>query len=313
MNTQATPALLEHWVLPTAGKIQEIATREGIDAATAQLYQSVVESPQHRTFIRRVDEICQRSEPRRWQAEAPLIIVPGAFYRENPRSGADGRILREQAERLGCQTGIIPIASRGFLKQNGRIICDWLLEHQEQPVILASLSKGGADVKLAMAEPDAADAFKNVTAWVNLCGILSGTPMAEWLLSRNPAALLNRLYYTLRGQGLGFLRDLGHGFGRPLDFELQLPEHIRMVTIAGFPLREHMTTALARRCHRRLTHLGPNDGSLILSDVCALPGLLYPIWGADHYLRPQTDVNQLVLGVLQYLDEELQWRPRTQS
>jgi len=307
MNTQVTPALLEHWVLPTAGKIQEIATREGIDAATTQLYQSVLDSPQHGPFIRRVDEICKRTAPRKWQAEAPLIIVPGAFYRENPGSGADGRLLREQAERLGCPTGIIPIASRGALKQNARIICDWLLAHHEQPVILASLSKGGADVKMALAEPNAAEAFKNVAAWINLCGILNGTPMAEWLLSRNPAALLNRLYYTLRGQGLGFLRDLGYGPGRPLNCELQLPQHILMVTIAGFPLHEHLSSALARRCHRRLTHLGPNDGSLVLSDVCALPDLLYPIWGADHYLRPKTDVNQLVLSVLQYLDEELQW------
>ncbi len=308
MNTQVTPGLLERWVLPTAGKIQEIATREGMDAATTQLYQSVLESPQHGPFVRRIDEIRKRTGPRRWQAEAPLIIVPGAFYRENPRSGADGRILREQAERLRCPTGIIPIASRGTLKQNARIICDWLLEHQDQPVILASLSKGGADVKMALAEPDAAVAFRNVGAWVNLCGILNGTPMAEWLRSRNLAALLNRLYYTLRGQGLGFLRDLGYGPGWPLDFELQLPQHIRMITIAGFPLREHLSNALARRCHRRLAHLGPNDGSLVLADVCALPGLIYPIWGADHYLRPQTDVRQLVLAVLQYLGEELQWR-----
>jgi hypothetical protein len=313
MNTPRTPGLLERWVLPTAGKIQEIATHEGIDAATTQLYQSVLESPQHGAFIRRVDAISTRTRPRKWQAEALLILVPGAFYRENPRSGADGQLLREQAERLDCPTGIIPVASRGTLKQNARIICDWLLEHQEQPVILASLSKGGADVKMALAEPDAAGAFKNVAAWVNLCGILNGTPMAEWLLSRNPAALVNRLYYTLRGQGLGFLRDLGYGPGGPLDCALQLPHHIRMVTIAGFPLREHLSSALARRCHRRLMYLGPNDGSLVLSDVCALPGLLYPIWGADHYLRPPTDVHQLVLSVLQYLDEELQWRRCLQS
>jgi hypothetical protein len=313
MNAQVTPALLERWVLPTARNIQEIATREGIDSATTQLYQSVLASPHHGPFIHRVDEICRRTAPQMWRTEAPVIIVPGAFYRENPRSGADGRILREQAERLGCPTGIIPIASRGSLKQNARIICGWLLQQQEKPVILASLSKGGADVKMALAELDAADAFKNVAAWVNLCGILNGTPMAEWLLSRNPAALLNRLYYTLRGQGLGFLRDLGYGPGRPLDFELQLPQHVRMITIAGFPLREHLTTALARRCHRRLTNLGPNDGSLILSDMCALPGLLYPVWGADHYLRPQTDVNKLVLAVLQYLDEELQWRTHPRS
>jgi len=86
MNAQLTSALLERWVLPTAGKIQEIATREGIDAATTQLYQSVLESPQHGPFVRRIDEICKRVEPQRWQAEAPLVIVPGAFYRENPRS-----------------------------------------------------------------------------------------------------------------------------------------------------------------------------------------------------------------------------------
>ena len=55
MNTQVTPALLDRWVLPTAGTIQEIATREGIDAATTQLYQSVLESPQHGPFIHRVD------------------------------------------------------------------------------------------------------------------------------------------------------------------------------------------------------------------------------------------------------------------
>jgi hypothetical protein len=313
MNTQLTPVLPEHWVVPTAGKIQEIATREGIDAATTQLYRSVLESPQHGPFIHRVDEICKRTAPRKWKTDYPLIIVPGAFYRENARSGADGRLLREQAERLDCRTGIIPIASRGTLKQNARIICNWLVEHQEQPVILASLSKGGADVKMALAEPDSASAFKNVAAWVNLCGILNGTPMAEWLLSRNPAALLNRLYYTLRGQGLGFLRDLGYGSGWPLDFELQLPQHIRMITIAGFPLREHLSSPIARRCHRRLAHLGPNDGSLVMSDVCALPGQLYPIWGADHYLRPKIDVNQLVLAILQYLDEELQWRLCPQS
>src|SRR5260370_10331548 len=273
MKPQVTPALLERWVLPTAGKTQEIARREGIDAATTQLSQSVLDSPQHGPFIRRVDEICKRTEPRRWQAEAPLIIVPGAFYRENPGSGADGRLLREQAERLGCPTGIIPIASRGALKQNARIVCDWLLAHHEQPVILASLSKGGADVKMALAEPNAAQPFKNVAAWINLCGILNGTPMADCLLSPHPAALLNRLYYTLRGQGLGFLRDLGYGSGWPLDCDLQLPQHIRMVTIAGFPLREHLSSALARRCHRPLTPLGPNAPGWIFSVVCALSRL----------------------------------------
>lgn len=128
--------------------------------------------------------------------------------------------------------------------------------------------------------------------------------MAESLLSRNPAALLNRVYHTLRGQGLGFLHDLAYGPGSPLDFQLKLPKHILMITITGFPLRKHLSNGMARRCHGRLASLGPNDGTLVLADVCALPGLIYPVWGSDHYLRPEKDVSQLVLAFLQYLDED---------
>jgi len=310
MNAQLKPALLasmllERSILPTAAQMREISARVGIDAATKQLYRSVLNSPQHGPFIRRIDHICEQRAPQAWRGDATLVIVPGAFYRENPRSGADGRTVRELAESIGCPTALIPIASRGSLKQNARIICDWLANHPKPPVILASLSKGGADLKMALNEPDAPRAFNNVAAWINLCGILDGSPIAQWLLSANPAVLLNRAYFTLRGQGLGFLREVFYGPGTPLDFELQLPANVRMITIAGFPLRQHLCTGLARRCHRRLTHLGPNDGSLILADVCALPGLIYPIWGADHYLRPETDVRRLVLAILQYLSEEM--------
>ncbi|HEX6899369.1 MAG TPA: hypothetical protein VF789_06630 [Thermoanaerobaculia bacterium] len=290
------------------------APLEGIDAATARLYRSVLESPVHGPFIRRISEIRQRSAPSNWRPDATLAIVPGAFYRENPRSGADGRLVREQAERLGCPTDLIPVDSSGAVRRNARIVRDWLLARADRPVILASLSKGGADVKMALAEPGAERAFRNVVAWVSLCGILNGTPNADWLLSWNPAAVLTRLYYRATGQRLDFLGDLRYGAGRPLDFELRLPAHVRLISVVGFPLREHLTQGIARSCHRRMTPLGPNDAGLILADVCALPGLIYPVWGADHYLqpktdaRPETDVRELVIAILQYLDETVPWR-----
>ena len=294
-------ALEDRKDLPGAGELREIAAREGIDAATTLLYRSVLESPVHGPFIRRIEAIRRREARPAWTSQATLVIVPGVFYRENPRSGADGHVVRGEAERLGCPTDLIPIASAGTLQQNARIICDWLARQPRRPVILASLSKGGADLKMALAQPGAEAAFENVIGWVSLCGILEGTPMAEWLLSRNPGAVLNRLYHRLRGMSLGFLDDLLYGSGHPLDFELRLPAHIQLISIVGFPLREHLARGIARRCHRRLTPLGPNDGGLVLADVCALPGLVYPVWGADHYLQPKSDVRDLVAAVLQYL------------
>jgi hypothetical protein len=281
---------------------------EGIDEATERLYRSVVESPFHGPFIRRVDELCEESAPAEWNRDAILVIVPGASYQENPSSGADGRLVQEQAERLGCPTVLVPVSTTGSVGQNARILCDWLAAQPERPMILASLSKGGADVKVALAEPDAERAFRNVVAWINLCGPLDGSPIADWILSWNPGAVLVRLYYRLRGQSSSFLRDLRYRSGGPMDSPLRLPAHIRLISIVGFPMREHFTRRISRRSHSRLAAFGPNDGGMMLADVCALPGLLYPVWGADHYLQPELhvrDVRVLVKAILRYLGETL--------
>ncbi len=204
--------------------------------------------------------------------------------------------MREEAERIGCPTLLVPLSTTGTVAENGRILRDWLDGQPERPVILVSLSKGGPDVKTALAGPDAGRAFRNVVAWVSLCGILDGTLMADWLLSPSPGAVAVRLFYRLRGKSTAFLRDLRYRSGGPLDQPLRLPSSIRLISVVGFPLREHLTRRASRRCHRRLAHLGPNDGALVLADVCALPGLVYPVWGADHYLQPEGGAGVLVQG-----------------
>lgn len=286
-----------------------------VDAATERLYREIVESPVHGPFIRRVDELRSRADPAsppRWNRDAILAIVPGVSYRENPRSGADGRLVREQAERMGCRTELIPIATTGSVRENARTIREWLAAQGDRQILLASLSKGGPDVKVALADPDdparTAHAFRNVRAWVSLCGILDGTPIADWLLSRALGPNLIRLGYLMLGQQSGFLRDLLYRSDGPLAAPLQLPEHLRLISVVGFPQRQHLHRRASRSGHARLSRFGPNDGGLVLADVCALPGLLYPIWGADHYLQPPPDVcdvRMLVTAILQYLDETL--------
>jgi hypothetical protein len=66
-------------------------------------------------------------------------------------------------------------------------------------------------------------------------------------------------------------------------------------------LQRHLTSKLMRRCHEFLAPLGPNDGAILLADSCALPGLVYPVWGADHNLRPSWDIRRLGMALLHYL------------
>jgi hypothetical protein len=281
------------------------AVQGSLEDATARLYRSVCESDPHRAFIDTIHSLMRESTSSPPPADAKLVIVPAAFYRENPRSGADGHVVRAQAERLGWALESIPLASDGSTVENARTICSWLTAQSGARLVLVSLSKGGSDLKLALAQPDAARAFERVACWINLCGILDGTPLSEWLLSWQVEAALSRLYYRMLGVSVDFMRDLRRSPAGPLDFELQLPAHLQLISIVGFPLRKHMTSGLGRRCYDRVAPHGPNDGVIVLSDVCAQPGLIYPIWGADHLLRSGADIDQLLSAVLRFVGQQL--------
>lgn len=304
----------------TPGVLCELTTREGCDFATALLHRGIVESERHGTLLRALSNGAApgpRSSVQRIgtferlpgagdvgpsrQAGAPeatVAIVPGAFHRENPRTGADGRIVREVAVQLGLRVAVAPVSSTGSLVENARLLAEWLSTMGNVRLVLVSVSKGGSDVKAALARFDAAGAFARVIGWVNLCGILDGTPMADWLLSAGWLARANRFFYRVRGRSLAFLEDLRRFPGCALDVPLKLPAHWRVAHVVGFPLRRHLYNGLARRCHARLEAFGPNDGSILLSDAPRWPGQLCPVWGADHYLRPREDVRPLLAALL---------------
>jgi hypothetical protein len=209
------------------------------------------------------------------------------------------------AATMGCPTRVIPTKSLGSAAENGRIICNWLLGESERNIILCSLSKGGADVKMALAEPDAPEAFRNVVAWLNVGGITAGSPMATWLVERPLLARLYQAIFWWRGQDFRFIRELVRRVGSPLDFAVSLPRHVRAIHVLGFPLARHVRTRPTRRCHRRLSCYGPNDGATMLIDSCKLPGLILPVWGADHYLNAGHSPERLLRALLHYVGDEL--------
>jgi len=282
--------------------LSKLASTEGIDFATTLLYHEIVTSPLHGAFIRRIESM-QRAA--RQNLRLAFAVAPGAFYLEHPQTGADGKRLRDVAAALGCRSFLIPTQSAGRAVVNGRMICDWLLTCPEKRIVLCSLSKGGADVKMALAEPDAADAFRNVVAWLNVGGTLRGSPMAAWLLRRPWFAMVYRLLFWLRGQDFGFVRELNRVPGCQLHRDVAPPEHIRVIHVVAFPLRRHIRDARTRRWHRRLSLFGPNDGAMVLTDACCQPGLILPVWGADHYFDSRCDQESIVAALLQHVDAEL--------
>jgi hypothetical protein len=265
---------------------------EGLDFATALLHERLLRAGANAEFLRTA-----RRPGRGAKLDADLIgVVPGAFHREHRNTGADGARVIAIAREAGCEAEVIPTASFGTFSESARTIVDWLRAHRGRRIALVSLSKGGADVKHALRTPDA---FASVAAWVSLSGIVQGTPLVEWLRRRPLRWWGVRALLWWRGHPGRTLDDLRHGPDAPLAAWPALPPHLNVVHVCGFPLRRHLSHPWAPRAYERLAPLGPNDGgAILLADALTLPGIVCPIWGADHYLTPSWDVLPLLKGII---------------
>lgn len=279
---------------PTVASVGSIALEQGLDFVTALLFRHLSERQANAEFLDSA-----QTERFRPPNDVVLGIVPGAFFREHGHTGADGARVLSIAQDLGIAAELVPVASFGTLAENARTLHQWIAARRGSRIALVSLSKGGADVKHALSLPGARELFADVSAWVSLSGMMLGTPLIEWLRRRSIRWRVIRLMLWLRGHSRDTLDDLRHGPSAPLGFWPALPAHMRVVHVCGFPLERHLVHRWASRAYARLAPLGPNDGGgNLLADVLGYPGIVCPVWGADHYLSPRWDAEPLLAGII---------------
>jgi len=182
-------------------------------------------------------------------------------------------VVREHAAQFGCPVEMIPLPNLGSLADNARQICNWLKRRRDAPIILVSLSKGGSDVKCALARPDASLAFRNVALWFNLSGMLSGTPLIAWLSQTRSAADVRDACYaggaTILISSVNWITAPARRLTSNCECRRTCRQFILLVSrSAGTP-----TNRLSRRNHARLEPHGPNDGAgILLADAVGWPG-----------------------------------------
>src|SRR5690606_18777666 len=89
------------------------------------------------------------------------------------------------AERWGCRHELIASGEFAPLRENARVLLDWLRRYSSiGPIVLVSLSKAGAEVKLALNDPDSEELFRPVVAWIDLTGMTRGAALVNWVLAR---------------------------------------------------------------------------------------------------------------------------------
>jgi hypothetical protein len=264
----------------TRDRLARIARNCGCDFATAMLYDRVRRHPEFAPFIDAVD--ARRAAPSASaRGVGKVLVAPAAFFRELPKFGGDGAVVREAAERRGFAAEMLPTMSSGSVTENAAIIAD-RLSRESEPVIVVSISKGAADVRVAL---DAlGERAHTVRAWVQICGIVHGSPIVDAILASRVRRTALAAYLKFLRADLSVCRELTWSENALLGARAVAPAGVEVVNVVGFPLAHHMR-GNARRRHTQLQRFGPNDGSTLLVDAIVEPGVVYPVWGADHYFR----------------------------
>jgi hypothetical protein len=267
--------------LPDAAFFQGLAAREGMDVATMALYLAIREAKENAGFIAEIESL--PAAPDSSDCGQAVVVVPALFYSEHPEVGADGQLALDVARRMGFKGVRAPTGSMGSLSRNADRLRDFLGSMAPQPVWLVSLSRGTGEVRLFFDRHCGDPLLAHIRGWVNVCGLVGGTPIHDFRASSAWKRLKYRvLVALLGGEFRNFLEyDTSHPhWQRPI----AVPEHVRVVNAVAIPLPCHMQTHLIGR-YRSLAALGPNDGMIACRTAVLPGGVTYPLWGSDHFFR----------------------------
>lgn len=267
--------------IPTEDYLQEITKEHGSDLATMIFYTAIIQKPENQKFISLVDKTSiQKKYPK---TKIKLFIIPAFFYQEYPEVGGGGKHVLEVAESCGIDAEIIPIKSTGSVSENSLIIRQSLQTCEAKEIWIMSMSKGSAETRMVFQDHSDSIPVERIKAWFNVSGLANGCHLIDHMMRTPVSRIKTRTLCAATGASYKGLEEL---LTQQPNWKKQiiLPESIKVYNIFGVPLLSHVQKTLISRFNR-LKHLGPNDGMVLLSKAFLPTGPIYPLWGADHFLR----------------------------
>jgi hypothetical protein len=271
---------------PSRDDLARLAHLSSIDFAALFLVQRLMADECNRAvnhvFTR---ELGTGSVPAAVASRYVVLFAPGWDYIDLGNvTGANFARPRALAAQHGFETAFIPLVPTGSIEGNARIVAREVsrLAASGRRILIASASTAGPAVQVALAEHVPAADRAAVAGWLNIGGLLQGSPIIEYLLEwpRRPFFEAGVLW---TGWERDAIVELGTTPGRARFSRLRLDPRIRVVDYLAVPLSGQVGQ-YARSNYPRLAREGPNDGLTLLADALAPGSLTIVAFGRDHFV-----------------------------
>jgi hypothetical protein len=290
---------------PTRDTLLEIAQAASPDTATAFFADALLADARNhalRLHFEQALDAVQRGDaplPAPLRQQVLILLAPGWLYVTQPETGADFARARRVLDAQGLRHELLRTHESGTIEENARIIADAILRRSDEyrALALTSTSKAGPEVGEALSLLEREQRRHTVRAWVNIGGILQGSPLADWA-ARWPQRGAVGLLAPFKGWTLASVDSMRTAPNRARAASWQLPRRLRVVNYLGVPFSGDITRG-GRFGYRRILPQGPNDGLTLLPDAMVPGGETLVKLGLDHYyLDPRIDQKTAALAHL---------------
>lgn len=234
-----------------------------------------------------------------------LLFVPGWDYvKSGWITGADLVRPLRIAKDLSLDSVFVAIHPHGGVKENARVISQKIqsLAISGKSILLVGPSSAGPAIHWSLAQLPA-DTQKKVKAWVNLAGILQGTPLVDYYQKWPRSWLLSFAVWWENWEKEKVL-SLSMERSRRRFETLNLPQDLLVVNYIGLSLSGDIT-ALAAERYAMLRSEGPNDGFTLLPDSIAPKSRTIVALRSDHFFNEDPEIALKTIALMQVLFESL--------
>jgi hypothetical protein len=228
-----------------------------------------------------------------------VLFVPGWNYVENGHlTGASLADPQKIVTRLGLESHFVGIESIGSVEENAEVIAKEIVLHAQtgRPIILVGPSSAGPAIHLALGDQLGAQHLHQVKGWLNLGGILQGSPLVDYWWSW-PRSWLFRMALWYKGWDREDVLSMSVERSRSRFARLNLPDSLLIVNYLGIPLSGGLGR-YTRDTYPILRQDGPNDGLTLLADAIAPKSVTIVALGRDHFFAedPEIDLKTVALA-----------------
>lgn len=298
--------------LPTREELQDISASFSVDFAALFFADRLWAIPGNRrlqqTFERFLAEgRAGDSDLQPHFASYSILFVPGWDYVDHGHeTGADFASPRRLVTNLGIENDLVPLPSQGSVEENASVLSREILARREsgKRIILVGASSAGPAVHLSLGEQLDRAQRRDVKAWINLGGLLQGTPLIDFAYGW-PQRVLFYIGLWVHDVDEDALLSMSANVSRARYKRLALDENLLVINYVGLSLSGQLS-AYSQETYPWLATDGPNDGLTLLADALAPNSLTLVAVGSDHFLAndPRIDDKTVALTktVIWYLE-----------